>query len=198
MPHCPARVQAAAQQRRGRAGRVRPGVCYRLFSRRSWERMPRDTPPEIARAPLQGLVLDVKGILGAHTDVPALLARMITPPVPAALQQGKHRPSALLLACRLAILHIGWLRRLVGCPASATAVLKGQGVISNAVCPLSCPVPPTIARARTSPCHLAPSHRLTQQLYHHCSPDVAAPHRGSGRHQRGADIAWPAPHSHAL
>lgn len=46
-------VQAAAQQRRGRAGRVRPGVCYRLFSRRTWARMPRDTPPEIARAPLQ-------------------------------------------------------------------------------------------------------------------------------------------------
>jgi hypothetical protein len=32
---------------------VRPGVCYRLFSRRSWDRMPRDTAPEIRRAPLQ-------------------------------------------------------------------------------------------------------------------------------------------------
>ncbi|PRW33164.1 P-loop containing nucleoside triphosphate hydrolase isoform A [Chlorella sorokiniana] len=79
--------QAAAQQRRGRAGRVRPGVCYRLFSRRTWGRMPRDTPPEIARAPLQALVLDVKGILGAAADVPALLAKMITPPEPKALQQ---------------------------------------------------------------------------------------------------------------
>jgi len=29
--------QAAAQQRRGRAGRVRPGVCFRLFSRATWE-----------------------------------------------------------------------------------------------------------------------------------------------------------------
>jgi hypothetical protein len=28
--------QAAAQQRRGRAGRVRPGVCFRLFSRATW------------------------------------------------------------------------------------------------------------------------------------------------------------------
>lgn len=45
--------QAAAQQRRGRAGRVRPGTCYRLFSSKSWDKMPRDTPPEIRRAPLQ-------------------------------------------------------------------------------------------------------------------------------------------------
>ena len=33
-------------------------------------------------------MLDVKGILGAHADVPALLSQMITPPEPAALQQG--------------------------------------------------------------------------------------------------------------
>lgn len=52
-PCPPLPTQAAAQQRRGRAGRVRPGVCYRLFSRRTLGRMPRDTPPEIARAPLQ-------------------------------------------------------------------------------------------------------------------------------------------------
>lgn len=38
--------------------------------------------------PPQALVLDVKGILGAAADVPALLAKMITPPEPKALQQG--------------------------------------------------------------------------------------------------------------
>lgn len=79
--------QASAQQRRGRAGRVRPGRCFRLYSRRTWGRLARDTRPEIARAPLQGLVLDVKGIMGGAADVGTLLAEMITPPEPAATQE---------------------------------------------------------------------------------------------------------------
>ena len=78
--------QASAKQRRGRAGRVRPGVCYRLFSRTTWNRMPRGTPPEVARAPLQSLVMDIKGIL-RNVDVGAALADMVTPPDPAAVAQ---------------------------------------------------------------------------------------------------------------
>ena len=71
--------QASAKQRRGRAGRVQPGVCYRLFSRASWGRMPVDTPPEVARAPLQSLVMDVKGIL-RDQEITVALSHMITPP----------------------------------------------------------------------------------------------------------------------
>ena len=54
---------------------------------------------------LQGLVLDVKGILGARTDVPALLAQMITPPEPAALLQGVEWLcwTAALLDCFVAV-----------------------------------------------------------------------------------------------
>jgi len=79
--------QASAKQRRGRAGRVRPGVCYRLFSKRTWSRsMPLDTPPEVARAPLQALVMDVKGIL-SDADASAALAKMISPPKAAAINQ---------------------------------------------------------------------------------------------------------------
>ena len=48
-------------------------------------------PMHLCLPAAQGLVLDVKGILGADTDVPALLAQMITPPEPAALQQGASR-----------------------------------------------------------------------------------------------------------
>ena len=79
--------QASAKQRRGRAGRVRPGVCYRLFSKNTWNRsMPLDTPPEVARAPLQALVMDVKGIL-SDIDASAALAKMISPPEAAAVNQ---------------------------------------------------------------------------------------------------------------
>jgi len=79
--------QASAKQRRGRAGRVRPGVCYRLFSKSTWNRsMPVDTPPEVARAPLQALVMDVKGIL-SDADAGTALAKMISPPNAAAINQ---------------------------------------------------------------------------------------------------------------
>ena len=39
--------QAAAQQRRGRAGRVRPGVCFRLFSRATWESLQVHSTPVV-------------------------------------------------------------------------------------------------------------------------------------------------------
>jgi ATP-dependent RNA helicase DHX57 len=79
--------QASAKQRRGRAGRVRPGVCYRLFSKTTWSRsMPIDTAPEVARAPLQALVMDVKGIL-SDVDASTALGKMISPPNAAAINQ---------------------------------------------------------------------------------------------------------------
>jgi ATP-dependent RNA helicase DHX57 len=76
--------RASAQQRRGRAGRVRPGVCFRLFSRRTWAKMAVDTAPEVARAPLEALVMDVKSILGPGADAAAALDTMLTPPTAAA------------------------------------------------------------------------------------------------------------------
>ena len=49
--------QASAEQRRGRAGRLMPGVCYRLWEEQG--QLERETPPEIVREDLAQFVLAV-------------------------------------------------------------------------------------------------------------------------------------------
>ncbi|MDR0567735.1 MAG: ATP-dependent RNA helicase [Spirochaetaceae bacterium] len=49
--------KASANQRRGRAGRTRPGTCYRLYSRRDFEGRPPFTAEEIYRTDLSEVVL---------------------------------------------------------------------------------------------------------------------------------------------
>ena len=48
-----------ADQRRGRAGRVAPGTCYRLWDQRQEAAMPATRTPEILEADLSPLLLDV-------------------------------------------------------------------------------------------------------------------------------------------
>lgn len=56
--------QASATQRSGRAGRNAPGVCYRLWSESGHKRRPAQWQPEIFRADLSPLLLDL-GLWGA-------------------------------------------------------------------------------------------------------------------------------------
>lgn len=51
--------RASAEQRKGRAGRVAPGVCYRLFSRHNLNAMIPHTPPEIEETDLSTLLLEL-------------------------------------------------------------------------------------------------------------------------------------------
>jgi len=51
--------KAAAAQRKGRAGRLGPGVCYRLYSPHAFQGMIPFTPPEMLIADLSPLILEL-------------------------------------------------------------------------------------------------------------------------------------------
>uniref|UniRef100_A0A0K0EEY3 RNA helicase n=1 Tax=Strongyloides stercoralis TaxID=6248 RepID=A0A0K0EEY3_STRER len=49
-------------QRKGRAGRLRPGYCYRLISRNLWHLLPQHNEAEIKTAPLDKIILEIKAL----------------------------------------------------------------------------------------------------------------------------------------
>ncbi|WP_299820851.1 ATP-dependent helicase HrpB [uncultured Pontibacter sp.] len=51
--------RAAADQRRGRAGRLGPGICYRLWSTADQLQLPENQTPEICEADLTGVALEL-------------------------------------------------------------------------------------------------------------------------------------------
>lgn len=51
--------QEQAWQRTGRAGRESEGFCYRLYTRTQYELMQKSTVPEIQRANLNTVILQV-------------------------------------------------------------------------------------------------------------------------------------------
>lgn len=53
-------TRAAARQRRGRAGRTKPGICYKLYTRKQEKNMTPFPVPEILRTPLESISLSVK------------------------------------------------------------------------------------------------------------------------------------------
>lgn len=53
-------TRAAARQRRGRAGRTRAGVAYKLYTRRQEKEMAQFPTPEMLRVPLESISLTVK------------------------------------------------------------------------------------------------------------------------------------------
>jgi len=77
--------QAAADQRRGRAGRLAPGACYRLWSEGVQASLAPYTPPEISSADLAPLALE----LACWGAADAGRLRWLDPPPAAPLAQAR-------------------------------------------------------------------------------------------------------------
>lgn len=78
--------QASARQRRGRCGRVREGVCIRLYDEEVHDAADEYTDPEIRRSSLAGVILRMKALrLPDVREFPFL-----SPPSPRAIAEG-HR-----------------------------------------------------------------------------------------------------------
>jgi ATP-dependent RNA helicase DHX57 len=71
--------RAACKQRRGRAGRVQAGKCYKLYTRNAEQSKMMERPePEIRRVPLEQLCLSVRAM--GIKEVGQFLASALTPP----------------------------------------------------------------------------------------------------------------------
>ncbi len=76
--------QASANQRKGRCGRVEPGICIRLFSEEDFLGRPTFTDPEILRTNLAAVILQMLHLrLGRIEDFP-----FIEPPDGKAIKDG--------------------------------------------------------------------------------------------------------------
>ena len=77
--------QASARQRRGRCGRVREGLCLKLYSEDELETFPEFTDPEIKRSSLAGVILRMKFL-----KLPSIREfAFIDPPSPKAIREGE-------------------------------------------------------------------------------------------------------------
>ena len=76
--------QASAEQRKGRCGRIGPGVCIRLYAEDDLKKRPEYTEPEIRRTSLAGLILSMfDWKLGDLSEFPFL-----QPPASSMIREG--------------------------------------------------------------------------------------------------------------
>lgn len=76
--------QASADQRKGRCGRLGPGICIRLFEESDFEERSRFTTPEIRRTNLASVILQAKSLkMGEVDQIP-----LLDPPRPETIREG--------------------------------------------------------------------------------------------------------------
>lgn len=54
--------RASSEQRKGRAGRTGPGVCFRMYAESDYDEFNEYSTPEIQRVPLDSLVLQISAL----------------------------------------------------------------------------------------------------------------------------------------
>ncbi|VDO00365.1 unnamed protein product [Rodentolepis nana] len=85
--------QASAEQRAGRAGRIGPGHCYRLYSSQIYsDEMEPFSAPDILTRPIDEVVLLLKSYLGS---TPLSRFPLPTPPTPNSVEAAERRLTAL-------------------------------------------------------------------------------------------------------
>ncbi len=78
--------RASADQRKGRCGRIAPGICIRLYEQSDFNEREAYTPPEILRTNLASVILQTKALqLGHLADFP-----LLDPPPAAAIRSGER------------------------------------------------------------------------------------------------------------
>jgi ATP-dependent helicase HrpB len=121
--------RASADQRRGRAGRTEPGICYRLWDEPQTLSLAPFNTPEIKAADLSGVVLDLAS--WGVTD-PASL-RWLDPPPAAAVTEAKAMLSAIgALDADGRITAEGKRIRALPLPPRLAKMVIGAAVISTA------------------------------------------------------------------
>uniref|UniRef100_A0A8C9ZID2 RNA helicase n=1 Tax=Sander lucioperca TaxID=283035 RepID=A0A8C9ZID2_SANLU len=78
--------KASALQRKGRAGRCRPGICFHLFSRLRFNNMLEFQVPQLLRMPLQELCLQTKLLAPSSCPVAEFLSKAPQPPAAHAIR----------------------------------------------------------------------------------------------------------------
>src|SRR5512143_861325 len=144
--------RASADQRRGRAGRLGPGVCYRLWPEHENSHLLANTPPEIMSADLAPLALELAaaGVVDPlelkWLDVPApsgfaqareLLRELDAVDVNGALTQHRREMSAVPVHPRLA--HMMLRSRALGATALAcevAALLSERDILRGTAGPI--------------------------------------------------------------
>uniref|UniRef100_A0A4W6F8V8 RNA helicase n=1 Tax=Lates calcarifer TaxID=8187 RepID=A0A4W6F8V8_LATCA len=82
--------KASALQRKGRAGRCRPGICFHLFSRLRFSNMLEFQVPQLLRMPLQELCLQTKLLAPSSCPVAEFLSKAPQPPPAHAIRNAVH------------------------------------------------------------------------------------------------------------